>query len=180
MSSEASLDSSGDESVPTGKPERLYKVAFDLPDETAEWAHASAERLWAGKTSTQMEVEVRNIPFYVKGIAFGDIVRVRVDHERREFVFEGFVSTAGHSTVRVVIIDDAEKSVMDAILRDFECSWEIDATGYLWAVDVPPHVDYASMRTTLLGIVGEGKIGVEEGVIAMAHRDGLGFPEFDR
>ncbi|MFJ4859492.1 MULTISPECIES: DUF4265 domain-containing protein [unclassified Streptomyces] len=180
MSSETSSTPSGGESVPTGKPERLYKVAFDLPDETADWAHASSERLWTGKTSVQMEVQVRNTPFYVKGIAFGDIVRVRADHERREFVFEEFVSEAGHSTVRVIIKDDDARGMIDAMLRSFECSWEIDATGYLWAIDVPPHVDYASMRLALLGVADEGKIGIEEGALARAHRDGLGLPESDR
>ncbi len=177
MSSASSSNPSGGESVSAGKPERLYKVAFDLPGETADWAHASSERLWTGKTSVQMEVQVRNTPFYVKGIAFGDIVRVRADHERREFVFDGFVSEAGHSTVRVIIKDDDATDVIDDMLRSFDCSWEIDTTGYLWAIDVPPHVDYASMRVALLGVADEGKIGVEEGALSRAHRDGLGSPE---
>ncbi|MET7783621.1 DUF4265 domain-containing protein [Streptomyces sp. NPDC005388] len=149
-------------------------------DETADWARASSERLWTGKTSVQMEVQVRNTPFYVKGVAFGDIVRVRADHERREFVFEEFVSEAGHSAVRVIIKDDDARDMVDALLRSFECSWEIDATGYLWAIDVPPRVDYASMRTALLGVAEEGKIGIEEGALARTHRDRLGLPESDR
>jgi hypothetical protein len=180
MNSETSSDSSGGDSVSTGKPERLYKVAFDLPDETAGWARASSERLWTGKTSVQMEVQVRNTPFYVKGIAFGDIVRVRADHERREFVFEEFVSGAGHSTVRIIIKDDDARGMVDAMLRSFECSWEIDTTGCLWAIDVPPHVDYASMRVALLRVADEGKIGIEEGALAGAHHDRLGLSESDR
>lgn len=180
MSSETSSTPNGGESVPTSKPDRLYKVAFDLPDETADWAHASSERLWTGKTSVQMEVEIRNTPFYVKGIAFGDIVRVRADHERRELVFEQFVSEAGHSTVRIIIKDDDARAALDAMLRSFECSWEIDSTGYLWAIDVPPHVDYASMRAALLRVADEGKIGIEEGALARAHRDGLGLPDSAR
>ncbi|MFI1886662.1 DUF4265 domain-containing protein [Streptomyces jumonjinensis] len=180
MSSEISSDPSGGESSPESKPERLYKVAFDLPDETADWAHASAERLWTGKTSVKMEVQVRNTPFYVKGIAFEDIVRVRADHGRRELVFEGFVSESGHSTVRIIIKDDDAGDTVDAMLRSFECSWEIDTTGHLWAIDVPPHVDYASMRISLLRLADEGKIGIEEGALARTHRDGLGLPESDR
>lgn len=141
MSSEISSNASGGDSAPQSKPERLYKVAFGLPDETADWARASAERLWTGKTSVQMEVQVRNTPFYVKGIAFGDIVRVRADHERREFVFEEFVKESGHSTVRILIKGDDAGGVLDAMFRSFECSWEIDATECLWAIDVPPHID---------------------------------------
>lgn len=179
MSTESSSNPSGGESASEGKPERLYKVAFDLPDETAHWARASAERLWTGKTSVKMEVQVRNTPFYVKGVAFGDIVRVRADHERREFVFEEFVSESGHSAVRIIIKGEGVGEEVDATLRTFDCSWEIDATGSLWAIDVPPHVDYASMRTALLQIASEEKIGIEEGALARAHRDGLELPEPD-
>jgi hypothetical protein len=50
----------------------------------------------------------------------------------------------------------------------------------LWAIDVPPHVDYSSMRVALLNVAGEGKIGIEEGALARAHRDGLGLPDCDR
>lgn len=180
MSSETSSNPSGGESVPTSKPERLYKVAFDLPDETADWAHASAERLWTGKTSVQMEVQVRNTPFYVKEIAFGDIVRVRIDHGRRELVFEEFVRESGHSTVRIIVKDADAGDAVDALLRSFECSWEIDPTGCLWAIDVPPHANYAHLRIALLRVAGEGKIGIEEGALSGAHRDGLRLPESDR
>ncbi|MET9535821.1 DUF4265 domain-containing protein [Streptomyces sp. NPDC006649] len=180
MSTENSLSPRGGESVSESRPERLYKVAFDLPDETADWAHASTERLWTAKTSVRMEVQVRNTPFYVKGIALGDIVRVGADHERREFVFEEFVSESGHSTVRIIIKHDDAGGRVDTMLRSFDCSWEIDPTGCLWAIDVPPHVDYASMRTDLLHVANEGEIGIEEGALARAHRDGLELPEFDR
>lgn len=179
MSSENSSMTSARKSTSDDKPERLYKVAFDLPEETAQWARASAERLWTGKTSVKMEVQVRNTPFYVKGVAFGDIVRVRADHERREFVFEEFVSESGHSAVRIIIKGDGAGGEVDTMLRAFDCSWEIDATGSLWAIDVPPHVDYASMRTALLCIAGEGKIGIEESALARTHRDGLGLPDSD-
>ncbi|WP_190232877.1 DUF4265 domain-containing protein [Streptomyces avicenniae] len=180
MSSETTSNPNGGESVPSGKPERLYKVAFDLPEETAERARASAERLWTRKTSTQFEVQVRNTPFCVKGISFGDVARVRADRERREFVFERFVSEAGHSTVRIIIKDSDVRDPIDAMLRDFGCSWEIDVSGHLWAIDVPPHVDYSSMKVALLRAADEGQIGIEEGALARAHRERGGSPETDR
>jgi len=180
MSSGNSSMSSAGKSASDDKPERLYKVAFDLPEETAHWARASAERLWTGKTSVKMEVQVRNTPFYVKGVSFGDIVRVRADHERREFVFEEFISESGHSTVRIIIKGDGMGGEVDTMLRSYGCSWEIDATGSLWAIDVPPLVDYSSMRAALLRIAREGKIGIEESALARAHRDGLGLSQPDR
>ncbi|MFD6093045.1 DUF4265 domain-containing protein [Oerskovia sp. NPDC060338] len=46
------------------------------------------ERLWTEK-SARLEVRVLNVPFYVRGISFGDVVRIRPDHERREFRLRG-------------------------------------------------------------------------------------------
>ncbi|MFP8885821.1 DUF4265 domain-containing protein [Streptomyces mangrovi] len=174
MSSGTSSNPNGGDSVPADNPERLYKVAFDLPEETANWARASSERLWTRKTSVRMEVQVRNTPFYVKGIAFGDIVRVKPDHERRELVFEEFVSEGGHSAIRIIVKNDDVRDRLGVILRSFECSWEVDSTGYLWAIDVPLHVDYASMRNALLRVADEGKIGIEESALTRTHRDGVG------
>ncbi|WP_160049271.1 DUF4265 domain-containing protein [Nocardiopsis sp. JB363] len=176
MSSEISSMVSVGKSTGDDKPERLYKVAFDLPEETAHWACASAERLWVGKTSVKMEVQVRNIPFYVKGVAFEDIVRVRVDHDRRELVFKEFVSESGHSAVRIIIKSDGVEREVETMLRAFDCSWEIDAIGSLWAIDVPPNVDYAPLRIALLSMVSEEKIGIEESALARAHVGELGLP----
>ncbi|MCO1582734.1 DUF4265 domain-containing protein [Crossiella sp. SN42] len=175
MSSEISGSAGADEPAPGVKSERLYKVAFDLPDDIAHWARATTERLWAEKTSVKMEVAVRNTPFYVKGIALGDVVRVRGDHERRELVFQEIVSESGHSTVRAIIKEDGAADLVSAALLGFNCSWEIDTTGYLWAIDVPPHVDYKSMRAALRRLADEEKIGIEEGALARGHRDGLGW-----
>ncbi|MGY0460557.1 DUF4265 domain-containing protein [Kitasatospora sp. cg17-2] len=180
MSSENSSNRNPGGHAASTKPERLYKVAFDLPERTADWANASVERLWAGKTSRQMEVQIRNTPFYVKGVSLGDVVRVRPDHERRELVFEEFVSEGGHSTIRVIISDDSARDSIEATISEYECPWEIDSTGYLWAIDIPPSVDYSAIRNSLLVASGEGKIGIEEGSISRAHRDGLGLPPADQ
>ncbi|WP_405807146.1 DUF4265 domain-containing protein [Streptomyces sp. NBC_00210] len=186
MSSENSSVTKGGE-LPSGeakaeqesKPERLFKVAFDLPEETASWVPASAELLWTGKTSVKMEVQVRNTPFYVKGIAFADIVRVRADHERREFVFEEFVAESGHSTIRIILKDDKVQEVADSLLRSFDCSWEIDSTGYLWAIDVPPIVDYSLLKAELLRIANDGRIGIEEAALSEVHRERPVSPKSD-
>ncbi|GAB3931467.1 hypothetical protein GCM10029976_035600 [Kribbella albertanoniae] len=153
-----------------GTSVKLYKVAFDLPEDIAHWARASAERLWVEKTDRKLEVRVRNTPFYVKGVAFGDLVKVKPDGERRELVFDEFVSESGHSTVRVIIKDPDSIGLVNDLLRGLECSWEIDSSELLWAIDVPPQIDYRSLRLSLLDLNSKGKIGIEEGAIASEHR----------
>jgi hypothetical protein len=87
-------------------------------------------------------------------------------------VRSGYGGWAGgqNSTVRIIIkIDDARDSVT-VLLRRFGCSWEIDNTGLLWAVDVAADTDYRAMREALLHAVIDGWIGVEEAALAPAHR----------
>lgn len=128
MSSGNSSNPSDRESVLADKPERLYKLAFGLPGETANWARASSERLWAGKTSVQMEVQVRKHSLLREGNRLRGHCASQDWPRAQRVVFEEFVSEAGHSTARVVIKDDEVRDAVDAILGSFECSWEIDAT----------------------------------------------------
>jgi hypothetical protein len=151
----------------------LYKIAFDLPEDVAAWAPAGVERLWARKTAVQFEVAIENIPFYVKGISCGDIVRVRPDHDRRELVFERLVSRSGSSTVRLIVKDESVVDDVESLLRQRGLAWEIDGTGYLWAVDVPRDVEYAPVRTALVEMMSQGYLDIEEAVLVGAHRDVL-------
>ncbi|MCT2587964.1 DUF4265 domain-containing protein [Actinophytocola gossypii] len=158
----------------TEQPRALHKIAFDLSEDAAAWARAAVEKLWVEKTDVRMEVRVRNVPFYAKGVAFGDVVRVRIDHERRQIVYEEFVSESGHSAVRLIIMDDDANSRVVDVLRAHDCWWEVDISGRLWAVDVPPPVDYAMMRSSLLRLADEGAIGFEEAALAAGHRQAAG------
>ncbi|WP_168801576.1 DUF4265 domain-containing protein [Glycomyces buryatensis] len=150
--------------------ERLFSIAFDLPDDIAAYAPAPAEKIWAAKTEVKMEVEVRNIPFYVKSIAYGDIVRVRVDHDRRELVFDEFVAESGNSTLRILLKDQSVVSELQSVLRMHGCDWEIDANEVLLAVDVPATGDFRALSTALDELHEAGLIGVQEAAISNRHR----------
>ncbi|WP_372663232.1 DUF4265 domain-containing protein [Amycolatopsis kentuckyensis] len=149
--------------------EALYQVVFDLPDDIAAWAPGTSERLWAAKTSVRLEVEVRNTPFYFKGISYRDRVRVRIDHERRELVFDEFVAESGHSTVRVILMDPGGAAAVAELLDGFGCTWEIDAGERLWVIDVPPSADYDAVLAELVKLLEAGKIEVQEAALSEAH-----------
>jgi hypothetical protein len=149
--------------------EDLYQVVFDLPDDIAAWAPGSSERLWVAKTPVRLEVEVRNTPFYVKGVSYLDRVRVRIDHERRELVFDEFVAGAGHSTVRVILMEREVAATLTELLNEFGCTGEIDAGERLWAIDVPPEVDYDAVLAELVKLLEAGKIEVQESALSKAH-----------
>lgn len=164
-----STESSGEESAERGE-EKLFQVAFDLPEETAAWAPGGSEQMWVAKTAVKLQVEVRNIPFYVKGIAYADIVRVRVDHDRQELVFDEFVEESGHSTIRVILRDENAEETLSSLFARHDCSWEVDATNILWAVDISPAVDYGNLQQQLLVLRGEGKIDLQESALSRAHK----------
>lgn len=149
--------------------EKLFKVAFDLPEVDDSWPPIAVEQLWAAKTPVKFQLEVRNIPFFVRGVSFGDTVRVRIDNERREFVFEELVSESGYSTVRVVLMSDAAKPSIDQMIGDTQLDWESKDEG-LYALSVPPEADYAAIRSRLLQLKADGLIDVEEGAIASGHQ----------
>lgn len=159
----------GSNGLESKKQERLYKVAFDLPDEVARWAPGATERMWVEKTSVKMEVRLKNVPFYFRGLSFGDVLCVVVDHGRRELVFDKFVAESGHSTLRFIVGGEESARILSEVLERHGCSWEIDSSGILWAVDVPPEVDYLRLKYILNGVSQEFDIGYEEGALSSVH-----------
>ncbi|TDD61355.1 DUF4265 domain-containing protein [Kribbella antibiotica] len=151
------------------RPEKLFKVSFDLPPESIDWPPVAVETLWAAKTGRKLELEVRNTPFYVNGIAFGDIIRVTPDDERREIIFEERLAASGNSTIRILIKNDTFESLIETALKDFGCDWEMESSGRLWAVNVPAEADYPTLREILGAQVDKDGIAVAEAAVSEAH-----------
>jgi|SRR3954453_19172663 len=152
------------------RPVGHFKVAFDLEPDSAGWPPFRVERIWARKTGVVGELEIRNAPFFVRGVACGDVVKVHPDHERREFVFDGVVRHAGHSTVRLIINDPAAKEPLLAVLSGRSCTWEFSDSDVHLAVDVPSTCNYSDLLDTLLEWKRNNLIGIEEAYVSSAHR----------
>ncbi|GGX16776.1 DUF4265 domain-containing protein [Streptomyces chartreusis] len=148
----------------------LFKVAFDLEAEREDWPPVSVERLWGEKTEVRFEIRVVNTPFFVPGIAYGDLIRVRPDNERRELVFESFASESGHSTIRVVFLRRNLRESVENQFRDAGCSWETTSRFNLLAVDIPPTVNYAEVRPWLAQRRESGDLEFQESAISTLHR----------
>ncbi|GHG92824.1 DUF4265 domain-containing protein [Streptomyces lanatus] len=150
---------------------KLFKVAFDLDAEHANWPPVSVERLWGEKTDVRFEIKVVNTPFFVRGISYGDLIRVQPDHERRELVFESFTSESGHSTIRVVFLRSGVREPVELRLSEAGCSWET-TRGFenLLAVDIPPTAAYGELRQWLRERVDSGDLEIQESAISAIHR----------
>lgn len=152
---------------------RLFQVVFDLPAESPTWPPVSSERLWAEKTDVSLQLAVRNTPFYVRGIANGDVIEVELDDERREIVFVRLVSESGHSAVQVHVRDPRVLPSLENLLAGFDVGWETANVDTYLALDVRPGCDYAALRLRLLELREQGAIGVQEGAISSRHRSQL-------
>ncbi|MEU0482251.1 DUF4265 domain-containing protein [Streptosporangium sp. NPDC006013] len=158
---------------PTGSKERLFKVAFDLPEEASEWPPVSTERLWTEKTDIKFEARVLNTPFFVRGISWGDVIRVRADHARRELVFEEFMAESGHSTAHIILMDLSIQKMIEDTFATAGCSWETSGIESYMAIDIPPATHYGDLRGQLLEMKGSKLIGVQESAISRLHRGQL-------
>jgi len=149
----------------------MFQVAFDLPQVSATWPPFSTERIWAKNTPAPYQLELQNIPFFVRGLSCGDIIRAKPDHERRELVFDGLVRHSGHSTVRVILRDKthANRDRVLEIFRAAGCTWEFTNVEFHFAVDIPAECDYRSLRATLVELISAGGIEVEEAFVAEGH-----------
>lgn len=164
--------SSGRPVSPNGA--KMFKVAFDLDSERADWPPVSVERLWGEKTEVKFEIRVANTPFFARGIAFGDLIRVRPDNERRELVFESFTSESGHSTIRIIFLIRGERRLVEERLRSAGCNLtSMRGFASLIAVDIPPSVDYEELRKWLLRKVESETIEIQESAISTVHREKL-------
>lgn len=125
------------------------KVCFPLSDE--DRGHGvEAENIWAeclGPNSYRVD----NIPFYVYGISFDDVVRAGERDGR--LVFEAVLSHGGHSTFRVLIKDEAgyESPAFNSRRRSLEqlgCSFEVAKRRWI-SIDVPPNCDVFAVYRVL-------------------------------
>lgn len=150
---------------------KLFKVAFDLELERPGWPPVAVERLWGEKTNVKLEVRVANIPFFVRGVSFGDLIQVQPDHERRELVFERLRAESGHSTIRIVIMKAEARQEIESALSRAGCSME-NAVQFenLIAVDIPPETPYQALLQWLVARREDGDIEVQEAAISTGHR----------
>lgn len=154
----------------SGTGRTTFEVAFDLKSEAPDWPPVAVERLWGEKTAVESELRLLNVPFFARGVAYGDLVRVRPDRDRRELVFERLNGESGHSTIRIVLLDKRALREVQNRLRQAGCSWETAAQfASLLAVDVPADSDYRALRDWLKARMAEGAIEFQESAISALH-----------
>jgi len=117
----------------------LIKVVFSLNENA--WHGFGSETVW-GELVVGNRAKIKNVPFFVEGVSFDDIVLVRRIPGAAEgmFEFDSVLSRSGHSTYRAVRLTASREfeSHLDE-LTTIGCTFE--RAGRLYAIDVPPSCD---------------------------------------
>lgn len=104
-----------------------------------------------------------NIPFYVYGVSYCDVVATRPVGGQN--VFDSVIARGGHSTYRIFLVgQESEQRFPETweLLHRLGCTYE-RATNYLLAVDVPPASDIYEVYAALEEGVKLGAWDFEEG-----------------
>ncbi|WNG23729.1 DUF4265 domain-containing protein [Cystobacter fuscus] len=121
------------------------RLKLRFPFENAE-GEEETETLWVIKREDGYEVD--NIPFYAKEVALGDVVAARPDASGVLWYSE-LVRPSGHSTLQLWFSRQEDVESVREALRQRGCASELSDLPRLVAVDVPPHVPYASIKALL-------------------------------
>ena len=146
----------------------LLKAKIELPD--GEWHKGEAEWIWIQPRVGGTAV-VRNVPFFAKGLSFGDIVRIESKDGSLNVI--EVVEHSGHSTYRIFVPGGKDTPELKKLLTDLGeagCEYEV-ATKKLIAIDVLPRADIYKAYEILSNAESRGLIDFEEGHCGHPLRD---------
>ena len=116
------------------------------------------EGIWAVPVADGYKVD--NIPFYVREVAYEDVISVDIDTDGA-LHFKALVTASGHSTVRLWFANEEDVIGVRESLRNMGCSSEVDLAR-LVAVDIPPSIPYERIRVYLDKLESEAVLEYEE------------------
>lgn len=157
-------------------PDGLYvKVHFRL-EVKDDWPPASVESLWAVDQGNGT-VRLDNIPWFVRGIACGDIVVVEPDEEGVRWAGE-VVRRSENCTIRLIVLrDGGSGAARQSVINTFQ-QLGVDGEGIeqfrMVALDVPPTADLAQVQRLLNHGAAKEWWHMEEGCITTEWRAASG------
>jgi hypothetical protein len=119
---------------------KVVLVYKDIEDEIAE------ETIWTEKLENGY-YRIDNIPFYAPNLAYNDIIAVEDDGG--VLYFDDLIKSSGHSTVQIIFFKEIEIEQILSILENIGCKWEGMKNQPYFSVDIPPNINYSSIKQFL-------------------------------
>ncbi|MEY9875513.1 hypothetical protein ABH931_005017 [Streptacidiphilus sp. MAP12-33] len=146
------------------------KIHFRLEVDEDGWPPAGVESLWAVDLGDGT-VRLDNVPWFVRGVASDDIVRVEVDEDGLRWATE-IVQASDNCTIRLIVMrDKGSEAARRTVLETFH---RLGTTGEgieqfrMVALDVPATADLVRIRKLLEHGEAEGWWEWEEGCVTEA------------
>ncbi|MFJ3640827.1 DUF4265 domain-containing protein [Streptomyces sp. NPDC090108] len=148
------------------------KVHFRMDMDEDGWPPASVESLWAMDLGGGT-VRLDNTPWFVRGVASGDIIKVELDSDGLLWAGET-VRASDHCTIRLIVLKDsgsaaARQCVLESFHRLGTTGEGIERYGMV-AFDVPPQADLQRIRELLEHGEAKDWWHWEEGCVTAAWR----------
>lgn len=129
------------------------KVAFALDIEDG-WPPVTREHVWCERTGSTYTM--KNVPFFIAGLALGDVFRAERDPVN-DCIFEfEVVWPSGHSVVWVMNNDGLDFSRPKKRLAEIGCESESFPQFSLFSVDVPADVGRAEINALVDSLEADG------------------------
>jgi hypothetical protein len=125
------------------------KVYFELNQDDDGWPPYASECMWAD-TLGKCRYRLNNIPFFVEGVSFGDVVEAKIRNGRACFV--SLVEASLNSTLRAFCSNAQKKNEFKKWLEKNGCMWEFGFDGNYIVVNVPETVDLNTLEQFLADI----------------------------
>jgi hypothetical protein len=120
----------------------MEKILFEYSDLNHRYAIESA---WAEKVSAYYKLD--NILFYANNYSWGDLVEV--ENRSGELYVTRLIKESGHTTVRLIFYRTEIVEPTRIQLKEMGCESEVSNIPSLISVDIPPKVDYKSVKQFL-------------------------------
>ena len=144
------------------------KVRFVLDREDEEWPPVGTEGVWARPVG-QGEFELDNVPWFARGVAFGDRVRAEPD-SNGVLTVRDRVAWSGRYTIRVIPLGEGTSGEQVQEVIDIftplgaECEGALPSFKIV-ALDIPPTARVAEIKALLREGETEDRWEYEEGCI---------------
>lgn len=136
----------------------MPKFIFDLPV-SGDWPPVNAESLWL--TRTELGYVLESIPFFIEGVAFGDILEIDVRTDTQAELIS-VVQPSGNSTIWLYIRKGVNQTRLLKELSNLNIGSESGGIeGYI-AINLPAKIEYGNF----MDVVGEL---LETGLAEIAH-----------
>jgi len=135
------------------------KILLTYQDDQGNY---QVECVWATKEGAYYRIN--NIPFFASNIALDDVISAK--QEDNALYFDVLVEASGHSTIQIIIFNEAEVINVGKELEKLGCTWEGSHIKNLLSVDIPKSVSYQVVKDFLDNGENEGKWSYKEACLA--------------